>query len=170
MRYPYNHLTNGETVLVHQHPHWKTLIPPGLATLVVVAGCAYLAALAAGSQLQPVAWIALGVVAAVAVAWFGLGRWLRWKTTHFVLTTDQIMFREGILSRTGMNIPLHRIASVQTEIDLNDRLFGCGTLVVESASAEPLRFNDIPAVEHTHTLLNHAIDGTTEHLTDDPAA
>lgn len=164
MGYPHNQLTDGETVLIEQHPHGKVLALPLLAATAIVAGCGYLAALAAGTPIRQLAWIALAVIAVAAVGWFGLAPWLRWKTTHFVVTTDKVMFREGVVSRTGMNIPASRIASVRVEIDLNDRLFGCGSLIIESQSAEPLRFTDIAAVEEVHNLLYQAVHGDTGHL------
>lgn len=165
MAYPESQLTDGEDVLVHQHPHWKVLILPTLALALILAGCGYLAATTAGSSAQQVAWIALAAVAGIASLWFGLAPWLRWRTTHFVVTTDKVMFREGILTRTGLNIPMSRISSVRTEIDLNDRVFGCGSLLIESFSDQPLRFTDIPAVEDVHNLLYQVVNGDIRHLT-----
>jgi hypothetical protein len=34
---------------------------------------------------------------------------------------------------------------------------GCGTLVIESASDEPLEFDDIPQVERVHSLLHQDV-------------
>lgn len=164
MAYPYSQLAEHERVLEHQHPHWKMLIPSGLILVPSLLGCGYLAALAADTPIRTTAWPALGVLAAVLAVWFGLLPWLRWTSTHFVVTTDKVMFREGVVSRAGMNIPLARINSVRFEHDLNDRLFGCGTLIIESASDEPLEFDDIPAVEDVHTLLYQAADGDIDHL------
>lgn len=164
MSYPDSQLADGERVLEHQHPHWKMLIPPGLILAPSLAVCGYLAALATGTPVQQVAWPALGVLAAVLTVWFGLLPWLRWTTTHFVLTTDKVMFREGVLARSGMNIPLARVNSVRTQLDLNDRLFGCGSLIIESASDEPLTFDDIPAVDDVQLLLYRAADGHLDEL------
>ena len=54
------------------------------------------------------------------------------------------MAREGVFKRTGLDIPLARINSVRFEHSLLDRVLGCGTLIIESASDEPLEFDDIP--------------------------
>ena len=164
MAYPYSQLADGERLLAHQHPHWKKLIPSGLILVPSLLGCGYLAALAADTPVRDVAWPALGLLASVLSVWFGLLPWLRWSSTHFVITTEKIMSREGVIARAGMNIPLGRINSVRFEHDLNDRLFGCGSLIIESASDEPLTFDDIPAVEDVHTLLYRAADGDLDHL------
>lgn len=166
MAYPDSQLADDERVLQHQHPHWKKLLPPALILTPALLGCGYLAALATATPAQQVAWPALGVLATALALWFGLLPWMRWQCTHFVLTDNKVMFREGVLARTGMNIPLSRITSVRTQLDLNDRLFGCGTLIVESASDEPLEFDDIPAVEDVQMLLYRAADG---HLDARPA-
>lgn len=36
-------------------------------------------------------------------------------------------------------------------------MLGCGTLIVESASEEPLEFDDVPGVEKVHSLLYHEV-------------
>lgn len=164
MAYPDSQLADDERVLQHQHPHWKKLIPPGLILVPSLLGAGYLAALATGTPAQQVAWPALGLLSGVLTLWFGLLPWLRWKSTHFVITDTKVMFREGVIARAGMNIPLGRINSVRFEHDLNDRLFGCGSLIIESASDEPLTFDDIPAVEDVHTLVYQAADGEPDHL------
>jgi hypothetical protein len=43
---------------------------------------------------------------------------------------------------------------------LLDRLLRTGTLIIESASQDPLEFYDIPRVEHVHSLLYHEVFDT----------
>ncbi|CAM05669.1 PH (Pleckstrin Homology) domain-containing protein [Saccharopolyspora erythraea NRRL 2338] len=157
MAYPDALLGEHEHVVVHKHPHWKMLVLPVLALLVVVGGGSYLAALAAPLSWHLPVWVVLAVVAAIMVVWFTVAPLLRWRTTHFVITTHRLMVREGVFTRSGVDIPLGRISSVRFRHGLLDRMVGCGTLVVESASDEPLEFDDIPAVEKVHTLLHREI-------------
>jgi hypothetical protein len=63
-----------------------------------------------------------------------------------------------VIKRTGIDIPMSRINSVQFEHGLLDRVFGCGTLIIESASDEPLRFDDIPKVERVHTIIYREVN------------
>jgi len=42
---------------------------------------------------------------------------------------------------------------VQFRQSLFERMFGVGTLVMESASDDPLEFEDIPGIEEVHALL-----------------
>nr|WP_246330761.1 PH domain-containing protein [Saccharopolyspora hordei] len=151
-------LGEDEYVVVHKHPHWKMLVVPVLLLFVVVGGGSYLAALAAPTPWHLPAWIALAVVGVVLLAWLTLAPLVRWRTTHFVVTTHRLMVREGVFTRSGIDIPTSRINSVRFRHGLLDRVLGCGTLIVESASDEPLEFDDIPQVEKVHTLLYREVN------------
>lgn len=155
MPYPDELLRPDERVVIHKHPHWKALVLPVLTFLFVVALCAYLAALVAAQPWALYGWIGLAGLGGIAVIWFTLVPLLRWRTTHFVVTNRRVLVREGILSRSGIDIPIHRINSVQFRHTFVERLLGCGTLSIESASDEPLEFDDIPQVERVHALLHH---------------
>ncbi|MCC8248722.1 PH domain-containing protein [Saccharothrix luteola] len=174
MAYPDDLLSTGEHVVIHRHPHWKTLVVPVLVLLVAVGVGAYLAVQVSDFGWASIAWIALAAIVAVLVAWLTLAPVIRWRTTHFIITSERVMYRIGVFKRTGLDIPLGRVNSVRFEHTLVDRLLGCGTLIIGSASDEPLEFDDIPRVEKVHSLLyreindNPADDSTIDdHRTED---
>ncbi|GAA2964043.1 PH domain-containing protein [Actinokineospora diospyrosa] len=158
MAYPDDVLSEGEQVVLHRHPHWKMLLLPYLLLLVTLAGGIWLAILAQELSWATIAWIIIGAVALVVIVWGFLAPFVRWRTTHFIVTTDRVMFRMGVIKRTGIDIPLARISSVRFEHGLVDRIVGCGTLIIESSSQEPLEFDDIPNVEKVHTLLYREVN------------
>lgn len=160
MAYPDDLLSEKEHVVVHSHPHFKMLIFPVLALIVTLGVGIWLAVLAkdATAPWDLISLIAIGVVGLGLIVWLFLAPFVRWRTTHFIVTTDRLIAREGVLKRTGIDIPLSRINSVQFEHGLLDRVFGCGTLVIESASDEPLRFDDIPRVERVHTVIYREVN------------
>ncbi|SEQ72556.1 PH domain-containing protein [Lentzea albida] len=158
MAYPDDLLSSGEHVVIHKHPHWKMLIFPVFWLLVVVALGTYLAGLVADQSWAGIAYVVLAVIGAVLVLWLTIAPLLRWRTTHFIITSDRVMYREGVFKRTGLDIPLARVNSVRFEHSLVDRLLGCGTLIIESASDEPLEFDDIPSVEKVHTMLYREVN------------
>ena len=164
MGYPENVLAKDEQVVLHRHPHWKRLIWPVLV-LVVASG---LAAFGIGFVNQ-IDWsqtaknVISGVIAAiwlVVVGWLTLWPFLNWWTTHFVITDRRVMFRHGVLTRSGIDIPLARVNSVEFRHGLIDRMLRTGTLIIESASQDPLEFHDIPRVERVHSLLYHEVFDT----------
>lgn len=78
-------------------------------------------------------WVEYIFVALVVVATLWLaGRYARWGTTSFVLTTDRVVTRRGALSRRGREIPLDRINDISYSQSFLDRLVGGGSLMLES--------------------------------------
>jgi uncharacterized membrane protein YdbT with pleckstrin-like domain len=94
------------------------------------------------------------------VGWLSLWPFLAWLTTHFVITDRRVMFRHGLLTRSGIDVPLARINSVEFRHGLLDRIMGTGTLIIESASQDPLEFHEIPRVEQVHSLLYQEVFDT----------
>ena len=158
MPYPEDLLLDDERVVVHKHPHWKMLVLPVLAFLLIVGLGCYVAALIAGRSWQLYGWIGLAVVGGIAVLWLTVVPLLRWRTTHFVLTTRRVLVREGVLSRSGIDIATNRINTVQSRSSVIDRILGSGTLIIESASDEPQEFDDLPQVERVRSLLYYEVN------------
>ncbi|MDN5748230.1 MAG: PH domain-containing protein [Pseudonocardia sp.] len=153
MAYPDDLLVDGERVVLHQHPHVKMLIVPVLVLLFVVAAAVFLAAVVREQPWAPWAWVALAVVGVGLVGRFTVLPVVRWRSTHFVVTSRRVLVREGVLSRQGIDIPMSRINTVQFRHTMMERFLCCGTLVIESASDDPLEFADVPRVQRVHALL-----------------
>lgn len=164
MGYPDSVLADDEHVVLHRHPHWKRLIGPVLALLVTTALAAFAAGLVNPRQWDPsaknVIFAVIWAVWLVVTGWLTLRPFLNWTTTHFVITDRRVMFRHGLLTRSGIDIPLARINSVEFTHRIVDRLLRTGTLIIESASQEPLELSDIPRVEQVHALLYHEVFDT----------
>ena len=164
MAYPEDDLAPDEELILHRHPHWKMLLVPVLVLLVVVALAGFLAALIRNRSWANVGWIVLAVIGVTVATRCTLTPLMRWYTTHFVLTDRRVLVRQGVLTRTGLDIPMTRINSVRFRHGLLDRMLGTGTLIIESASQEPLEFDDIPHVEQVHSLLyNEVYDADRGH-------
>jgi uncharacterized membrane protein YdbT with pleckstrin-like domain len=162
--YPENVLANDEQVVLHRHPHWKRLIGAIFVLVFASAGAAFVAAVVNTMDWQPTAknvlFIVIAAIWLVLVGWLTLWPFLNWWTTHFVITDRRVMFRHGVLTRSGIDIPLARINSVEFQHGLTDRILRTGTLIIESAAQDPLEFHDIPRVEHVHSLLYHEVFDT----------
>ena len=157
MGYPEDLLAPNERLLLHRHQHWKALIGPTLWLVLITAAAIAAYAWASSASLSDTTMTTIGV--ATGVAWLGLALWLfgaplvSWATTHFVITDRRILYRTGIITRSGIDIPVARINTVQFRHGLIDRLFRTGTLIIESASDDPLEFEDIPQVEKVHAMI-----------------
>ncbi|HEX3212491.1 MAG TPA: PH domain-containing protein, partial [Actinomycetota bacterium] len=97
----------------------------------------------AGDLQQP-ARLAVGVLGLVVLLATVVGRVLRWSTTHFVLTTERLIFRSGVVAKFGREIPLERINDVTFSQSLFERMIGAGDLLLESAGEHgQSRFDNI---------------------------
>ncbi|NGP03962.1 PH domain-containing protein [Rhodococcus sp. 14C212] len=156
MGYPEDALAPEERLLLHRHPHWKMLIVPAAIFLVVTALAGFLLGLSQarldGSTASTVT-IVLAVLWAAIVAWQCLAPLVSWLSTHFIVTDRRVLVRQGVLTHSGIDIPMGRISNVQFRHGLLDRILRTGTLVIVSAADDPLEFDDIPDVQHVHALL-----------------
>ncbi|KQY04382.1 hypothetical protein ASD37_20895 [Mycobacterium sp. Root135] len=164
MGYPDNVLAGDERVVLHRHPHWKRLIGPVfvllLATAVAGFGLGVVNRMTWDQTAKNIVMIVIGVIWLILVGWLVSWPLLNWRSTHFVITDRRVMFRHGVMTRSGIDIPLARINSVEFRHGLVDRILRTGTLIIESASQDPLEFHDIPRVEQVHSLLYHEVFDT----------
>ncbi len=159
MPYPDRLLAQDEEVTHRLHPHWKALVLPVLIFLVVVGATAYGLSITTEPVLR---YVIIGVAVLLLVI-FTVIPFLRWRTTHFVITSHRVLVRRGILSRSGRDVPLTRINDVSFEHSFFERLLGCGTLVIESAGERgQVSLEDVPRVERVQGELYQLIENATD--------
>lgn len=153
------HLSDDEQVIFHLHTHVKALIVPVVVLLVLAAGVGFgLGALPDGETIGTIGrWALLIVGVVVLIAWV-IWPFLTWLTTTYTITNERLVTRQGIITRTGRDIPLRVINDVAYEMHLNDRILRCGTLVVSAASEQgQVRLDDVPKVQQVQLRLNELV-------------
>jgi len=164
--YPRKLLNEGETVELDLRPHWWFLVP---RTSVLVL--AVLVGIWAMTADQDWVQIPAGILVLAALIWFGI-RYAGWATTNFVVTSDRIIYRSGVLTKRGIEIPLDRINTVVFHQGPFERILGAGDLEIESAGSTPSRFTDIrkPAIvqaeiyKQSEANENRKFDRVTDNL------
>ena len=147
-------LIENEQIVTSMRTHIKVLFIPFLILTATSAAAGFLYAATGDAAGGTVGWIVLAIAAAV-IAVGVLVPFIRWLTWTFTITNKRLVEQKGILTRTGRVIPLSRINDVSFEKNLNDRILGCGTLVVHDASEQAgLRLRDIPKIEAVHRTLS----------------
>ncbi|MFA9429986.1 PH domain-containing protein [Egicoccus sp. AB-alg2] len=143
MRYPERLLSDDEEVLLLFRPHWKVLLPALAWAMVLAAlGGAAFAALDA-----PWEWTAVGVAVALWLLLSGRAV-LSWWFTAYVLTTERIVVRRGMIARTGVEIPLEQVTNVLFSQTVLERLLRYGDVVLEAAGSQGRsELHDIPDPE-----------------------
>ena len=158
-------LSQDEVVVRHMHTHIKTL----LAAIIVESILVIAAAVASfyvpeDARYWAIAtiWIAVLLLSIPLI----LVPWIKWITTTYTVTTKRVITRKGIIKRTGHDLPLTRISDIQIEKDFDDRIFGCGTLALQTSADDPLLLRDVPKVETVQVeisnLLFHDIQGAID--------
>ncbi len=96
----------------------------------------------AGTLRVAVVYFVIALIVA-SMAWVVV-RYLKWTTTSFVITSDRLIFRTGVVSKMGVEIPLERINTIHFSQKVFERLTGSGDLIIESGGEDgQQRFTDI---------------------------
>ena len=159
MPYPDKLLGEDEEIVQHLHPHWLTIFWPVVRFLLIVGGVSFAMAVIPAGQQQGILRMLVLALALLLLLTVVLVPLLRWRTTHYVITTHRLLFREGILTRRGRDLGLSRITDVSYTQTLWERIINSGTLSIESAGdggATELRH--IPDSDGVQQLLNHMVE------------
>jgi membrane protein YdbS with pleckstrin-like domain len=156
--FPDDVLTDEEEVVLHLHPHWKTAIRPSLLLLLALAAVI-------------VAWVMLpqnsggflgfGVVALIMGYYgvrYGVAPLVVWRCTHYVLTDERILLQDGVIARERRDLPLNRVNDHALAQSPLDRLFGSGTLTVDSIGDQAAVLRAVPQAQHVQSALYELID------------
>ena len=136
MAYPKNLIQDGETVALDLRPHWwyfsrniLTGIPLLILVVLVLANVDTDGTFGKGTY-----WVVTLVFLAWA-AWLVL-KYFQWAMTYFVVTSRRVIYRTGVLSKKGVEIPLERINNINFHQRIIDRIIGAGDLDIESAGQD----------------------------------
>jgi len=155
MAYPSRLLNDNETVSVDLHPRWWFLAAPTFAIVVAMtAGVVTLLATEADTSVRTAAGWATMVAIAASAVWL-VTRYGRWLTTHFVITNRRVIFRTGLLTKRGIEIPIDRVNTVYFHQGIFERMVGAGDLLIESGGESgQQRFTDIRQPDRVQRVLH----------------
>jgi uncharacterized membrane protein YdbT with pleckstrin-like domain len=134
MAYPKNLIQQGETVALDLRPHWwyfSRNIFTGIPLAILVL---FIFNLDGGFVRDASTWIVVVLLVAWA-AWLVL-KYFQWTMTYFVVTDRRVIYRTGVLSKKGVEIPLERINNINFHQRIIDRIIGAGDLDIESAGKD----------------------------------
>lgn len=132
MHFPRELLAENERLIFDLRPHWLALIGPAFWTLLTLVAIVW------ADNVIPDSWEPNGAIilkVVIFIGWFVLAviPFLRWRFTMFVLTSDRLITRHGIIAKHSKEIPLERINDVAFSQGVLERIFGAGDLMIESA-------------------------------------
>ncbi|HVY10143.1 MAG TPA: PH domain-containing protein [Mycobacteriales bacterium] len=165
MGFPENVLDDDEKVVRNLRQHWRRVVGPVILAPIVVGLASYgWFSLPDNSARKVLRWIILAA-ALVILVWWSLRPFLVWLTTRYVITDRRVLMRQGVLSRNGRDVPMSRVNDVSFSHTVVERLFGSGTLVIESAGERgQVTLTDVPHVEAVQREIYQLVEDEAQRL------
>lgn len=134
MAFPRNLLAGHEKLVFELRPHWVAVVPSLLWSIVAIV-LSIVAAKYVYNSDGSYQWWEIALTVFILLAWYVLAVLpaLRWYFTLFVLTSDRLITRRGVVSKHSKEIPLERINDVAFSQSVVERFLGAGDLLLESA-------------------------------------
>jgi uncharacterized membrane protein YdbT with pleckstrin-like domain len=123
----------GEQVVFEGHPSWRALLSFYIGGVVGAAVVGVVAGLIGGWFLG----VVVGVVLVALLIVVGLVK--RMSTTYLV-STQRLYIRRGILSKRVQQTRIDRVQNVNTEQSVRDRLLRVGTVDFDTAGSDDSEF------------------------------
>jgi uncharacterized membrane protein YdbT with pleckstrin-like domain len=128
--FPRRLLNENEVVILDLRPHWWVLV--GSAALLAFSlGLAIAVSIAVSGVAHDPLLIASLLLVLFVLARF-VRRYARWATTNMVLTSERLILRAGVFTKSGREIPLERVNDLTYRQSFFERVIGAGDLLVES--------------------------------------
>jgi uncharacterized membrane protein YdbT with pleckstrin-like domain len=147
------YFNHDEVLVLDLHPHWWRFVKPSLVLLAALAAIAY-------NNEIPNEFLK-DLVLIIAQAFTGLAvlnlaaQALKWYRTHFVLTSQRVIFQSGVIARTRVEISLHKINLINFHQSVFERLINAGDIVIESGAEDGVEtFNDVPDPQQVQALIH----------------
>jgi uncharacterized membrane protein YdbT with pleckstrin-like domain len=155
------YFNHDEVLVLDLHPHWWRFVKPSLVLLAALAAIAYNNEIP-NEFLKDLVLIIAQAFTALAVLNLA-AQALKWYRTHFVLTSQRVIFQSGVIARTRVEISLHKINLINFHQSVFERLINAGDIVIESGAEDGVEtFNDVPDPQQVqafiHTWVRKNID------------
>jgi uncharacterized membrane protein YdbT with pleckstrin-like domain len=123
----------GEDVVFQGHPSWRGLLSFYIYGTLAVAMIGVIVALAAG--------VVIGVVAGVVLfALMLVVGFVRRMGTTYMVTSQRLYIRRGLLSKAEQQTRIDRVQNVNTKQSLLERILSVGTVDFDTAGTDDSEF------------------------------
>ncbi|GAA0507926.1 hypothetical protein Ade02nite_49700 [Paractinoplanes deccanensis] len=158
MAFPEDVLAEEEELVLHLHPHWKAAIRPALVALLAVVVTAVAWVMLPTTDGGRIAFAVVALIMLYQGIRYGAAPLVQWRCTHYVLTDERILLQDGVIARERRDLPLNRVNDHVVTQSVLDRLFGSGTLKVDSIGEQAALLASVPRAQSVQTLLYELIE------------
>jgi uncharacterized membrane protein YdbT with pleckstrin-like domain len=123
----------GERVLFEGHPSWRSVLRFYVIGVILVGAAAAIGALVSGTGVA----VAAAVAALAILVLVGL---VKRSSIRYVITTERLHIRRGILSKSTQETRIERVQNVNTKQSLFERVLQVGTVDFDTAGTDDSEF------------------------------
>src|SRR5258706_5161502 len=157
MPFPKKNLNANETIALDMHPHWWYFAEPAWSLLFSIIFGIIVLTKTHGDAGKALRYLALILLVGTAI-WL-ITRYMKWLTTNFVITSNRLIFRQGVVGKSGIEIPLERVNNVNFHQTVFERILGAGDLLIEPGGEDgQQRFTDIRHPAQVQNLIHAQIE------------
>jgi uncharacterized membrane protein YdbT with pleckstrin-like domain len=147
------YFNHDEVLVLDLHPHWWRFVKPYIMIVVALAAIVYSLRIP-NDSLNKLALTVSQVLTALAVLNLAVQA-LKWYRTHFVLTSQRVIFQSGVIARTRIEISLHKINLVNFHQSIFERMVNAGDIVIESGAEDGMEtFSDVKDPQQVQALIH----------------
>ena len=66
----------------------------------------------------------------------GVATYLRWRFTHYVITTQELYYRSGIITKSVIQVRLANIQNTRYSRSILERIFGYGDISIQTSGTD----------------------------------
>jgi uncharacterized membrane protein YdbT with pleckstrin-like domain len=123
----------GERLVFEGHPSWRAVLRFYVIGVVLVGVAVAIGALVSGTAIA----ILAGAVALAILVLVGL---VKRSATRYVITTERLHIRRGLLSKSTQETRIDRVQNVNTKQSLFERMLQVGTVDFDTAGTDDSEF------------------------------
>jgi uncharacterized membrane protein YdbT with pleckstrin-like domain len=135
----------GEEIVFKGHPSWRSALKFYVAGVALAAAAAAIGALASGTGIAVLA--GLVVLALVLLVGF-----LKRMATRYVITTERLHIRRGLLSKSTQETRIQRVQNVNTDQSFFERILQVGTVDFDTAGTDDSEFRFVGVGDPAHVV------------------
>ncbi len=123
----------GEEIVFEGHPSWRSVLAFYVGGLALVGAAVAIGLIASGVGIAVLA----GAVVLALVVLVGL---IKRMATRYVITTERLHIRRGVLARKTQETRVQRVQNVNTDQSLFERVMQVGTVDFDTAGSDDSEF------------------------------
>ncbi len=141
MGYADENMQRGERIIYRTSLHWVIFLESFsiliMGLIISYAGVRYESFL--GSARDLVEWISLAVLAFGGLKF--ILEFIRLRSSEFVVTTDRVLIKVGVIQQTSTTMPLSKIESIEVDQSILGRVLGYGSLNITGTGTAESKFD-----------------------------